>query len=204
MGRPFRAWLSGAHVYGCAACQTHVADADDIVSKVGEEGTGGRGGAPRRVGARGRIRPAPPPVRPRVPHEWVRGTPDTTWSARAAAGDRAEAQRPPSGRVAVPPISGFPRPARPRLPLQHGRQRGRWPPGGAPFDYGPSHCRRPALRDVRGGARVDVRGGVRRVATLQRGEIDSGEKGGGRVSVAVGPRARTDTSPTPPFSRPRP
>lgn len=36
MGRRFRAWLDGSRVYGCSACGTHVADADDIVSKVSE------------------------------------------------------------------------------------------------------------------------------------------------------------------------
>jgi calcineurin-like phosphoesterase len=37
MGRRFRAWLDG-RVYCCSGCGTHVAEADDIVSKVREGG----------------------------------------------------------------------------------------------------------------------------------------------------------------------
>ena len=36
MGPAFRQYLDGAKVYGCAACKTHVADHDDVVSKVRE------------------------------------------------------------------------------------------------------------------------------------------------------------------------
>ena len=63
MGRRFRAWLDGSRVYGCSACGTHVADADDIVSKV----CGGRGvflggrGAMRRLGRARTPRPAAVP-----------------------------------------------------------------------------------------------------------------------------------------------
>ncbi|KAI8475230.1 MAG: Yippee/Mis18 [Monoraphidium minutum] len=33
MGRPFRQYLGGPRIYSCAACGTHAADMDDIVSK---------------------------------------------------------------------------------------------------------------------------------------------------------------------------
>ena len=34
MGPAFRQYLDGPKIYGCAACKAHVADHDDIVSKV--------------------------------------------------------------------------------------------------------------------------------------------------------------------------
>jgi len=34
MAPAFRQYLDGAKIYGCATCRTHVADNDDIVSKV--------------------------------------------------------------------------------------------------------------------------------------------------------------------------
>ena len=34
MGRPFKQYLDGPRIYSCSTCRSHVADHDDIVSKV--------------------------------------------------------------------------------------------------------------------------------------------------------------------------
>jgi hypothetical protein len=34
MGRPFKQYLDGPRIYSCSTCRSHVADHDDIISKV--------------------------------------------------------------------------------------------------------------------------------------------------------------------------
>ena len=34
MGRPFKQYLEGPRIYSCSTCRSHVADHDDIISKV--------------------------------------------------------------------------------------------------------------------------------------------------------------------------
>ena len=34
MGRPFKQYLNGPRIYSCSNCRSHVADHDDIISKV--------------------------------------------------------------------------------------------------------------------------------------------------------------------------
>lgn len=51
MGRPFKQWLNGPHVYSCATCRAHAADHDDIISKAGlREGPLGEAERPAQRG----------------------------------------------------------------------------------------------------------------------------------------------------------